>query len=125
MQFDLKHPFDLSRLPRPTAEWTRLFGLAIVVGLAAGLAAVALEGGLHGSRFLIGRFEPGEADLYQWRWMFLLLPAMGGLASGLLVWKLCPERTGHGTDVLVRAFHNEGGALPLRGPRAQEVPNEF
>lgn len=122
MQFDIKHPFSLARLPRPTAEWTRLFGLALVVGLAAGLAAAALEGGLHyGSRYLIGRFNPGNAELYRWRWMFLLLPAMGGLVSGLLVWKLCPGRSGHGTDILVRAFHHEGGALPLRGPLVKGV----
>lgn len=75
-----------------------------------------------GSRWLIGRFyDPGEAGLYQWRWIFLILPTLGGLASGLLVWKLCPDRIGHGTDLLVRAFHHESGALPIRGPLVKSV----
>ena len=117
LHLDLKHPFHLSRLPRSTAEWTRLFGLAVIVGFLAGVAAIALEGGLHyGAEHLIGRYSPGVAQPWRWRWVFLLLPAAGGLASGLLVRWLCPNAFGHGTDALVNAFHHKGGAMGLRGP---------
>lgn len=106
------------RLPKPMARWGWLLGLGALTGVLAGLAAAGLEYGLtRGSEFLIGRYTNlGRADVLAFRWELLLLPAAGGLASGLLVVWLCPKALGHGTDVLVRAFHREAGVLPLRGP---------
>lgn len=100
------------------ARWSRLFGVACLVGVLAGLAAAALEYGLHlGSRHLVGRFtDLGQAHVLSFRIELLLLPAVGGLASGVLVFLLCRVFKGHGTDLFVRAFHRQGGALPLRGP---------
>jgi len=108
----------LSRIPTPMARWTRLLGLASLVGVLAGLAAAALEYGLHeGSRFLVGRFtDLGQARVLEFRPELLLLPALGGLIAGLLVHWLCPRLAGHGTDLLIRAFHRRGGVMPLRGP---------
>ncbi len=108
----------LERLPRPAARWSRLFGLSALVGLAGGLAAAALEWGLdHGSSFLIGRYTHlGGTGVLRFDWGVLLLPAAGGLLSGLIVYWLCPKALGHGTDVLTHAFHHQFGRLNLRGP---------
>jgi len=106
----------LDRLPRPAAVWARLLGISVVVGIAAGLAAAALEAGLHfGSRLIIGRFvDLGGENLLSFHWPVVLLPAAGGLFSGLVLYWLCPKATGQGTDVVIHAFHHEGGNLPLR-----------
>ncbi|UCE61342.1 MAG: chloride channel protein [Phycisphaerales bacterium] len=108
----------LSRIPTPMARWSRLLGLASVVGILAGLAAAVLKYGLHeGSRFLVGRFtDLGQAHVLTFRAELLLLPALGGLVAGVLVHWLCPRLGGHGTDLLIRAFHRQGGVMPLRGP---------
>jgi len=95
-----------------------LLGVSIVVGIAGGLAAAGLEAGLYyGSAAIIGRHvDMGGAQFMTFRWPVVLLPALGGLLSGVVVRWLCPSVTGHGTDVMVRAFHHESGVLPFRGP---------
>jgi CIC family chloride channel protein len=44
-------------------------------------------------------------------WLVPLVTTFGGLLSGILVYSFAPEAEGHGTDTVVRAFHNEGGYL--------------
>ena len=34
-----------------------------------------------------------------------LIPAIGGMISGIIVYTLAPETEGHGTDAIIRAFH--------------------
>jgi len=102
------------RLPRRG----RLMTLAALVGVAGGLSAAGFHWALElGSAVLVGRFTHlGGAGVLRFDWGVLLLPALGGLVSGLAVRALCPEAAGHGTDLLVRAFHRHMGRLPLRGP---------
>jgi len=108
----------LSKLPRPAARWTRLFAMAVLVGAGAGAAAAGIEWGLHhGSELLTGRFTHlGGAGVMQFRWGVLLLPAAGGLVSGLIVYLVFRLTTGHGTDLYTRAFHHRMGEMPVRGP---------
>lgn len=47
-------------------------------------------------------------------WLFLLLPTLGGLGAGLLVFLLAPEAEGHGTDAMIEAFHHAGGLIRKR-----------
>jgi CIC family chloride channel protein len=92
--------------------------VGIAAGAAAGAAAALLDRAIHfGSDRLIGRFTHfGTADFFHFEWAILLLPALGGLVTGLLVYLGAPRSTGHGVDVLTRAFHRHLGDLPLRGP---------
>lgn len=49
-------------------------------------------------------------------WWFLIIPTVGGLISGLLVYIWAPEAEGHGTDGVIRAFHQERGVIRGRVP---------
>jgi CIC family chloride channel protein len=111
-------PKIASRWQSPATRWGRRLGLAIIVGMVAGAAALLLDQAIEfGSHRLIGRFAHfGGAEFFHFDWRILLLPAAGGLAAGLLVHFGAPRATGHGVDVLTRAFHRHLGHLPLRGP---------
>jgi len=50
------------------------------------------------------------------RWVIPLITTLGGLISGLLVFKLAPEAEGHGTDAAVNSFHNKDGFIRRRVP---------
>ena len=49
-------------------------------------------------------------------WLLVLLPTIGGLISGLLVYTWAPEAEGHGTDAFIDAFHNKHGFVRARVP---------
>lgn len=49
-------------------------------------------------------------------WLLFLLPAIGGLLSGFLVYTWAPEAEGHGTDAFIDAFHNKEGLIRPRVP---------
>ncbi|MGB8991091.1 MAG: chloride channel protein [Desulfobaccales bacterium] len=49
-------------------------------------------------------------------WLFLLIPALGGLVSGVIVFFVAPEAEGHGTDAMIEAFHRGGGYIRKRVP---------
>jgi chloride channel protein, CIC family len=100
---------------------------AAAVGLAAGLIGAAFFAGLeHAQSFLLERlagFSPlrahgeqivGEVVNVPLRaWLIVLLPALGGLVSGLVT-ELAPEARGGGGDATIHAFHHQGGVLRRR-----------
>jgi len=47
-------------------------------------------------------------------WLIPLSTTLGGLISGLLIFRFAPEAEGHGTDAAIRAFHRTSGNLRLR-----------
>lgn len=108
-------------MPRPAARWSRLFGLGIIVGVLGGLAAAALEWGLHqGTHALINKIATlsgAASPSFNFDWRLVALPAAGCLMSGIVIRLFCPKSLGHyGTDILTRAFHRQMGDLPIRGP---------
>jgi CIC family chloride channel protein len=50
------------------------------------------------------------------RWILLILPALGGIVSGWLVYTFAPEAEGHGTDAAIDAYHHKGGHIRSRIP---------
>jgi CIC family chloride channel protein len=104
-----------------------------LVGLIAGLGAVAflvllelmyrhvLGGLLHFHLPPTGEGSPHPiSDPYPW-WLVLLVPTIGGLISGVIVFTWAPEAEGHGTDALIRAFHRGGGVIRTRVPLIKAV----
>ncbi len=134
------HPFrwfpeflDLSRKRiRPQA---RLMGLSMIVGVIAGLgaviffaacqivASVSLDG--------IAGYRPhppgGEPALFEdtgrtlQPWLLVVIPAVGGLLSGFIVYSLAPEAEGHGTDAAIDAYHHHQGSIRPRVPLVKIV----
>ena len=111
---------------------TRWIAYGIVTGVASGLVAVLFLLALElASQFtftlLAGMPQPippgdavlefqGAAALEPRRWVFFLLPVIGGLLSGLLVYRFAPEAEGHGADEMIRAFHHKRGLIRTRVP---------
>jgi len=48
------------------------------------------------------------------RWLLFLVPSIGGLVSGWLVFKFAPDAEGHATDAVIKAYHREGGEIRPR-----------
>ncbi len=57
--------------------------------------------------------------------MLLLLPALGGIISGWLVYTFCPEAEGHGTDAAINAYHQKGGFVRGRVPIIKTIASAF
>lgn len=109
------------------ARWL-VFGL--LVGIIAGLASSAFYYLLQLARhytfsLLAGYTTPAPAgeqifeagsDLLFRPLVFFLLPAIGGLISGWIVYRFAPETEGHGTDAMIDAFHNQKGHIRSRVP---------
>lgn len=54
-------------------------------------------------------------------WVLLLMPIVGGLLSGFIVYTWAPEAEGHGTDALIDAFHNKQGVIRTRVPYIKSI----
>lgn len=63
-----------------------------------------------------GEGGTGVVHLPLHRWWLLLIPTLGGLIAGLLVYIFAPEAEGHGTDGVIKAFHKERGHIRPRVP---------
>lgn len=112
----------------------RLYFYAIVVGVIAGFVAILFEACLnllHGYLFSELGNSPvthpyGEeervlvhfatSDAGPVKWFLLILPAVGGLISGWLVYRFAPEAAGTGTDAMIDAFHNKTGKISALVP---------
>lgn len=97
-------------------KWVVLSG---IVGVAAGVAAAAFKWMTRvGSEYLFHRPTgvPGDgaASLGSRWWLLLLIPTLGGLASGWLIQTFAPETEGHGTDSVIRAYHRLRGVIRKR-----------
>ncbi|MCC5827904.1 MAG: chloride channel protein [Phycisphaeraceae bacterium] len=105
-------------LGRSAFKWVRRLSMAVVVGLAAGLAAACLEWAIHSLYdVLVGRFtHQGTAQVLQFNWEVLLMPAVGATLAGFLVHWLAHGNRGHGVDTLTHSFHRQLGHMPMRVP---------
>jgi len=111
----------------------RLLGFAAVVGIVAGLGGIAFYiatrvvehyalgvwagyypqphlGGEPSLSWLAGVNHPFHP------WLLLLIPTLGGIVSGMLVFTLAPEAEGHGTDAVIAAYHHRQGQIRPRVP---------
>ncbi len=50
-----------------------------------------------------------------------IIPAAGGLLSGLIVYFFCPEAQGHGTDSAINAYHHHSGRINPKVPFVKTV----
>ena len=119
-------------LSRLGASPTRWIAYGFVCGVGTGLVAALFYGALEAASFFTfqvlaqspqpsppgeGLFHGAEAGtLEARRWLLFLLPALGGLISGVLVYRWAPETEGPGTDAMIRSFHQGRGLVSPRVP---------
>ncbi|AFV10687.1 voltage gated chloride channel [Thermacetogenium phaeum DSM 12270] len=102
--------------------------IATAIGVVAGVGAIAFYEAIHWSTYLflqlgVGYTPPaplGEGKLVvtgiSRRWMIPVVTTLGGLLSGLIVFRFAPEAEGHGTDAAIEAFHYKDGIIRARVP---------
>ncbi|KPA13008.1 chloride transporter, ClC family [Candidatus Magnetomorum sp. HK-1] len=102
----------------------------IAIGLIAGLGSIIFhllcQLGVHYFMDMFAGYRPpapnGEHHLLAQtstpfnKWLLLILPSLGGLVSGWLVYTFAPEAEGHGTDAAIDAYHRKGGYMRSRVP---------
>ena len=121
-----------SRIDPERYGWSSHFRwplMSIAVGIVSGLGAILFEEML---RWTLHVLHPPAHRFFRTRegaeaatvtalaanrsWLFLVIPALGGLVSGLMVYLIAPEAEGHGTDAMIEAFHRRGGYIRKRVP---------
>ena len=104
--------------------------ISALIGVVSGLGAMAFFFCLEWLRwfclgYLAGAPAPAPAGEHlvelavhtPYRpWVLFLVPVIGGLISGFVVYTWAPEAEGHGTDAMIDAFHNLGGFIRTRVP---------
>jgi CIC family chloride channel protein len=112
----------------PNVDKPRLLLDSLILGVIGGLSAQVFTWLLNLSQkvFLIGLagYTPSGLPLDggvlkqavgpHGLWLVPVSTTLGGLLSGLIVYKLAPEAEGHGTDTVVKALHWTGGKLRAR-----------
>ncbi len=110
-------------------KFKNIIVLSVLVGIISGFGAFLFYFLLEffTKLFLVGlaEFKPpnagGEIEIikHDFRISHLplfLIPSIGGLISGLIVYTLAPEAEGHGTDAVIRSFHRLRGIIRSRVP---------
>ncbi|HZV01445.1 MAG TPA: chloride channel protein [Planctomycetota bacterium] len=102
------------------SETTWLFMVAALAGIAAGLGSIAFHH-LIGIVTYLGYGQPNSAGRLEvvslpWypRLAILLVPTVGGLLVGLLIWRFAREAGGHGIPAVVKAVHERQGRIDPR-----------
>lgn len=102
--------------------------ISIVIGVSAGIGSILFYMALsEATKLLLGLgagYTPpvpgGEGptvfNSIARRWAIPAVCAIGGLISGLILFKWAPEAKGEGTDSAINAFHNKDGYMRRRIP---------
>jgi CIC family chloride channel protein len=108
----------------------RLLGLSLLVGVISGIGAIvfyvacqfvfhyALDGTV-GYRPTTPGGEPAvfaDSETVFRPWLLLIVPTVGGLLSGWIVFTIAPEAEGHGTDAAIASYHYRQGHIRPRVP---------
>ncbi len=101
--------------------------LSALIGTVSGFGAILFDMMFrfseHNLLCGIGRFQPpgagmegGPGFLPENPWLLPVSLVVGGLISGVLVFRFAPEAEGHGTDGVLHAFHHLKGKIRKRVP---------
>lgn len=117
----------------------RVYMYSILIGLATGAGAVLFHLALSYAEhftfdYLVGMhrsYPAGEHPIGGTPqvpfnpWMMMLLPVVGGLLCGLLVYYISPDAAGSGTDTMINAFHRKEGKVSSRIPLYKSLATIF
>lgn len=99
-------------------------GALIFAWMLRHVTSLALIQGVGYSNPLAGGEGGGGLESFDWRshmqlarpWILPAVGALGGLITGILVKRFAPEAEGHGTDAVIRSFHQQGGRIRPQVP---------
>lgn len=109
----------------------RSFLMSVAVGVVVGIGAIVFEflsrAVQHGTLGMLAGYDPpgamAEHSPFELvtvgapnPWMILVVMAVGGLLTGILVSLFAPEAEGPGTDAAIDAFHNRDGRIAASIP---------
>ncbi|WP_292851888.1 chloride channel protein [Microbacterium sp.] len=110
-----------------SSRWLRknrygLFSLALIVGLGAGVGALLFRGLVYGITWLVtGHVEFGQdgrvpSDHLPWLGLgfYVVIPVIGGLIYGPMVYRWAREARGHGVPEVMVAVAEGGGRIRPR-----------
>ena len=127
--------FRFFRIEDPIKWIFYSMGIGLVSGLFAALFFFALEYGkyltfdrLAGMPLESAAGEslfPVSGLATPNRFLFFILPVIGGLLSGFVVYRYAPEAEGHGMDALIDSFHNRMGMIRTRVPFLKALATVF
>jgi CIC family chloride channel protein len=111
-----------------TRSFRKWVGIAVLIGIVAGLGALAFSAAIHYATLLFlgmgalylppdpaGEGTTGILPIGR-PWLLPIVTALGGLLSGLIVFTFAPEAEGHGTDSAIAAIHFHQGRMRGRVP---------
>jgi len=125
------------RRPEGFNYFTKWVPIAILIGVVSGIGALVFYWTLTFSTNLMlgngaGFYPPssvgeGGAELVLSPTPYLIpvITTLGGLLSGLIVYRFAPEAEGHGTDAAIDAFHNKKGEIRTRVPLVKIIASAF
>ena len=108
-------------------RWTIL---STLVGAVGGVAAILFYSGLfYTTHYILGgvggyypAIPAGDVELLAPginnpnRLLLILIPALGGLIAGILIYRFAPETEGPGTDSVIESYHQNRGIIRTRVP---------
>jgi CIC family chloride channel protein len=124
---EMVHKFLQSFSPiRMKWVWRSVF-LGALIGVVSGLGAILFnflvqKGDHFFMKDLLAFLLPKEfpqlslLGIPLHRWMILWVPALGGLLSGLIVYRFAPEAAGAGVNAMIESFHQGKGLMRKRVP---------
>src|SRR3954470_9094961 len=125
----IRDPMRWARARARSAAYLRKWVvLGALIGVIAGVGAAVFYVGLElASKFfletLAGYTPPSPAGeggapitLPPLPWTIPFVVALGGLISGIIVFRFAPEAEGHGTDAAIAAFHHRPRSIRGRIP---------
>ncbi len=128
--------YGLSKLKKLNIEYMgKWLTYGVIIGILTGTGSVIFYLGLnYCSSLLLGDiagFHPplsgGESSEHEFsmngsmNYLLLIIPTIGGLISGIIVYSLAPEAEGHGTDAVIKSFHIHKGRIRKRVPIVKTI----
>ncbi len=91
-------------------DWKRILIFPILIGVLSGIAGICL----HASIDLMVNFSSYISSSGGWGIPYYVLPPVGALLAGIIVYKLAPEAAGAGENAAIEAFHKKTGYIRAR-----------
>jgi chloride channel protein, CIC family len=110
---------------------------SVFVGILSGLFASGFSYALHLASQTISTItinshksesfflSSNSLSVSQTNFVFFLLPVLGGLSSGLIVYLFCKDAEGMGTDSMIYSFHQREGKMDSKVPFVKSIATIF